>query len=297
MVRLRWVFTASITRDTRIQNQLGKEDSFICGNTKTAHGKSRGSSATTITPRPSKGPQDEDRTLFSCAAHLRCKLSSALYFIRRTVRDAEISPLTEYRHDRRLIAVPSPRRHAACPLLHLRRLGAVPPEQGAARVFPGEWVPEGRAHSERRAGGSSAHRLGTTDESGASRPAFIPRVPFQRINGSEPRGLSRPGRLARSARFSRSALEPRVSGASIPVIGRSGALLARPAFLQTSAAWRRGGLASGLFVLDKDHASGASHLLDWPGRFNPRKRLLELHSRKPQMARLAETRSDRGNGW
>src|SRR2546426_12131543 len=56
MVRLRWVFTASITRDTRIQNQLGKEDSFICGNTKTAHGKSRGSSATITTPRPSKGP-------------------------------------------------------------------------------------------------------------------------------------------------------------------------------------------------------------------------------------------------
>src|SRR2546425_13085160 len=246
MVRLRWVFTASITRGTRIQNQSAKGDSFICGNTKTAHGKSRGSSATTTTPRPSKGPQDENRTLFSCAAHLRCKLSSDLYFIRRTVRDAEISPLTEYRHDRRLIAVPSPGRHAACPLNRARRLGAVPPEQGAARAFPGEWVPEGRAHSERRAGGSSAHRIGTTDESGASRPAFIPRVSFQRINGSEPRGLSRPGRLARSARFSRSALEPRVSGASVAVTGRTGALLARPALLQTVTAWRRNGQGPGL---------------------------------------------------
>jgi len=31
---------------TKIRRELGKEDSFICGNTKTAHGKSRGSSAT-----------------------------------------------------------------------------------------------------------------------------------------------------------------------------------------------------------------------------------------------------------
>src|SRR5256885_5633802 len=76
-------------------------------------------------------------------------------------------------------------------------------------------------------------------------PAFIPRISLQRIDGSEPRRFSRPRRLARSARLSRSALEPRVPGAGIPVIGRPGALLARPAFLQTATAWRCGGLAPG----------------------------------------------------
>ena len=53
------------------------------------------------------------------------------------------------------------------------------------------------------------------------------------------------------------------------LLWRSGALLARPAFLQTGTAWRCGGLAPGLFVLDKNEASGAPHLLDWLGRFNP----------------------------
>src|SRR5713226_3947642 len=184
-------------------------------------------------------------------------------------------------HDRRFIAIPSTGRQAFSPLIRLRRVGTLLLERGAARVFPRKWLPEGRSHSDRRAGGSSARRVGTTDGSSASQPAFIPRIPFQRIDGSEPRGFSRPGRLARSARFSRSALEPRVSGASVAVVGRSGALLARPAFLQTGATRRRGGLAPRLFLLDKDHAIGASHLLDWLGRFNSRKRLLELRSWKP----------------
>src|SRR5712692_338388 len=184
-------------------------------------------------------------------------------------------------HDRRFIAIPSTGQLTVRPLNRSRRLGAVPPERGAARILPRKWLPEGRSHSERRAGGSSARRVGTPDGSSASRPAFIPRIPFQRIDGPQPRGFSRPGRLARSARFSRSALERRVSGASVAVIGRSGALLARPAFLQTSTAWRCGGLAPGLFVLDQNHAAGPSHLLDWLGRFHARKRLLELRSRKP----------------
>src|SRR6267143_1068165 len=233
---------------------------------------------------------------FSRATHLRFRFAAAAYFVHRPALDAGIGFRPEFWHDRRLIALPSPGRQPVCPLTKLCRLGAVPPERGAARIFPRKWIPEGRSHSERRAGGSSAHGIGTTDGSGARRPAFIPRIPFQRIDRSEPRRFSRPGRLARSARLSRSALEPRFFGAGMAVIGRSSALLARPAFLQTGAAWRCGGLAPGLFVLDKNHAFGPSHLLDWLGRFNPEKRLLELHSRKPQMARLAQTRSDRGNG-
>src|SRR5713226_1278001 len=184
-------------------------------------------------------------------------------------------------HDRRFIAIPSTGRQAFSPLIRLRRVGTLLLERGAARVFPRKWLPEGRSHSDRRAGGSSARRVGTTDGSSASQPAFILRIPFQRIDGSEPGGFSCSGRLARSARFSRSALERRVSGASVAVIGRSGALLARPAFLQTSTTWRCGGLAPGLFVLDQNHAAGPSHMLDWLGRFHARKRLLELRSRKP----------------
>src|SRR6266480_196239 len=234
---------------------------------------------------------------FSRATQLRFEFATVVYFIHRPALDAEIFRRPEFWHDRRLIALPSPGRQPVCPLRKLRRLGPVPPERGAARIFPRKRILEGRSHSERRAGGSSAHGIGTTDGSGARRPAFIPRIPFQRIDGPEPRRFSRPGRLARSARLSRSALEPRVPSAGIPVVGRSGALLARPAFLQTGTAWRRGGLAPGLFLLDKNHAFGPSHLLDWLGRFNPGKRLLELHSRKPQMARLAQTCFDRGNGW
>src|SRR5713226_5615184 len=60
MARLRWVFTASTTRGTRIPNQSGKEDSFTCGNTKTGRGKSRGSSVTTTTPRPSNGHEPSE---------------------------------------------------------------------------------------------------------------------------------------------------------------------------------------------------------------------------------------------
>src|SRR5258708_21904465 len=60
MARLRWVFTASTTRGTRIPIQSGKEDSFTCGNTKTGRGKSRGSSVTTTTPRPSNGHEPSE---------------------------------------------------------------------------------------------------------------------------------------------------------------------------------------------------------------------------------------------
>src|SRR6266568_61033 len=189
--------------------------------------------------------------------------------------------LPEFSHDRRLIPLPLSDQHAVRQPNHHRRLGPVPPERGADRIFPRKWLPQRNSHSDRQPSGSTAGRIGTTDGSGASGPAFIPRIPFQRIDESEPRGFSRPGRLACSARLSRSALEPRVLGAGIPVIGRSGALLARPAFLQASATWRRGGLASGLFVLDKNDTSGPSHLLDWLGRFNARERLFELRSRKP----------------
>src|SRR6266851_5452632 len=187
----------------------------------------------------------------------------------------------EFLHDRRLVPLPSSGQQAVRQLNHFRRLGPVPPERGADRIFPRKWLHQRNSHSDRQPSGSTAGRIGTTDGSGASWPTFIPRIPFQRIDGSEPRGFSRPGRLACSARLSRSALEPRVLGAGIPVIGGSGALLARPAFLQASATWRRGGLAPGLFVLDKNDTPGPSHLLDWLGRFHPRKRLLELCSRKP----------------
>src|SRR5258707_6664013 len=91
--------------------------------------------------------------------------------------------------------------------------------------------------------------------------------------------------------------ESRLSCARLGVTRRSGALLARPTFMKASAPGRCGGLVSGLFLLHRNHAAGASHLLDWPRRFHARKRLFELHSRKPQMAGLAETRFNRRDGW
>jgi hypothetical protein len=49
-------FIASTTRDAKIQSPLVKGNSFICGNTKMAHGKSPASSATTTTAQPNSGP-------------------------------------------------------------------------------------------------------------------------------------------------------------------------------------------------------------------------------------------------
>ncbi len=46
------------------------------------------------------------------------------------------------------------------------------------------------------------------------------------------------------------------------LLGGAGALLARPAFLQACAAWRSGGMAPGLFVLDAHDAAGSSDVLD-----------------------------------
>src|ERR1700694_549230 len=234
---------------------------------------------------------------FSRATHLRFKSATAVYFVHRPALDAENFQLHEFSHDRRLIPLPSTGQQAVCPLEHDRRLGPLPPEREATRIFPRKRIPEGRSHSERRPSGSAPHGIGTADGSGASRSAFIPRIPLKRIDGPEPRSFSRAGRLARTARLSRSALEPRVPGAGIPVIGRSGAFLARPTFLQTGTTWRCGGLAPGLFVLDKNHAFGPSHLLDWLGRFNSRKRLLELRFWHAEMARPAPPRSGLGNGW
>src|SRR6266513_4400733 len=202
---------------------------------------------------------------FSRATQLRFEFATVVYFIHRPALDAEVFRRPEFWHDRRLIALPSPGRQPVCPLRKLRRLGPLPPERGAARIFSRKRILEGRSHSERRAGGSSAHGIGTIDGSGARRQAFIPRIPFQRIDGPEPHSFSRPRSLARFARFSRSALEPRVPGACITVARRSSALLARPALLQTGAPWRRGGLAPGLFVLDENDAFGPPHLLDWLG--------------------------------
>src|SRR5882672_6217767 len=55
MARSKWEFIVFTTRDMRTQNPLVKGSSFTCGNTKTAHGKSRASSVTTTTPQPSNG--------------------------------------------------------------------------------------------------------------------------------------------------------------------------------------------------------------------------------------------------
>src|SRR5258707_6731667 len=49
--------------------------------------------------------------------------------------------------------------------------------------------------------------------------------------------------------------ESRVSCARLAVTRRSGALLARPTFLQASAPRRCGGLASGLFLRSEEHTS------------------------------------------
>src|SRR4029077_14891994 len=102
--------------------------------------------------------------------------------------------------------------------------------------------------------------------------------------------------MARDARLSRFVVEPGVSGASVATAGRSGAILARPAFLQAGAARRSGGVAPGLFVLDTHDAAGSSDLLDRAGRFHARERLSELRAGKPQVAGLAETGADGGNG-
>src|SRR5215831_4580901 len=79
-------------------------------------------------------------------------------------------------------------------------------------------------------------------------------------------------------------MESVVFGAGVATAGWASALLARPAFLQTGAAWRSRGVASGLFVLGANRAAGTSHLLDWAGRLHTRERLLALRSGEPQMA-------------
>src|SRR5882724_9100473 len=55
MARSKLEFIVFTTRDMRTQNPSVKGSSFTCGNTKTAHGKSRASSVTTTTPQPSNG--------------------------------------------------------------------------------------------------------------------------------------------------------------------------------------------------------------------------------------------------
>ena len=63
-------------------------------------------------------------------------------------------------------------------------------------------------------------------------------------------GISCAGSMASDVRVSRFAVESGVSGARVAIVERSGALLARPAFLQAGAAWRSGGVAPGLLLLD-----------------------------------------------
>ena len=46
---------------------------------------------------------------------------------------------------------------------------------------------------------------------------------------------------------------------------------------------RRGGMAPGLLVLDKNKAGCSSHLLVRPGRRDKRKRLPSIHSRQPSL--------------
>src|SRR5437588_9324509 len=88
-----------------------------------------------------------------------------MYSVWKRLATQEFFFSLRFYHDRRLIPLPSPGQHALCALIRSQRLGAVPPERGTARIFPRKWLPEGRSHSERRASGSSAYGVGTTDGS------------------------------------------------------------------------------------------------------------------------------------
>jgi len=65
--------------------------------------------------------------------------------------------------------------------------------------------------------------------------------------------------------LSRFAVESGDHRASRPVDRRPRPLLARPVVLQAGQARRRGGVASGLFVLDANSANGTPDLLGWIG--------------------------------
>src|SRR4029077_9194149 len=138
-------------------------------------------------------------------------------------------------------------------------------ERGARRIFPRERIFEGRSHPYGRTGGSIARRIGAPDECGTRGARTFSRISFERIHRSEPRGVSCARGLARHARLSRLAVEPGVPCARVATTRRSGALLARPAFLQAGATRRSRRLASGLFVLDADDTTGSPDLLDRAG--------------------------------
>jgi hypothetical protein len=100
------------------------------------------------------------------------------------------------------------------------------------------------------------------------------------------------GRLAVAPGFHDIAVEPGFHRSGQPVARRRGAILARSVVLQAVAPRRRGGLASGLFVLDAHRADGPSDLLDRVGRRHARQRLPAICSRQPSLADCC-----RSPGW